>query len=378
VEVTFVATISARQTTPSTRRRFLLATGTAAAAVAMPQVARALTITWKYQSTWPSRDIFHEMAVGYAKRVNEMTGGRLRLDVLAAGTVVPAFQTQDAVHTGILDASHGVTAYWYGKHRAFSLFGTPPSFGWDAHGLLGWFYHGGGEALYNELVSEILKLQIVGFLYFPMPTQPLGWFKKPVSGPLELRNVRYRTAGLSAELSKELGAAVTMLPSGEIVPAMDRGILDAAEFNNPSSDLALGFPDVAKAYVMQSHHQPAESFEIIFNKTKFDSLPSEFKASLRNAALASSTDQLGMAYDRYSKALEEIKRRGVQIVKTPDSVLEAQLQAWDKVIAAQSQDAFFKKVIDSQKAWVKRTGAYLQTNNLSSAALEAAYKHFFG
>jgi TRAP-type mannitol/chloroaromatic compound transport system substrate-binding protein len=231
----------------------------------MPQVARAQTITWKYQSTWPSRDIFHEMAVGYAKRVHDLTGGRFRLDVLAAGTVVPAFQTQDAVHTGILDASHGVTAYWYGKHRAFSLFGTPPSFGWDAHGLLGWFYHGGGEALYNELVSEILKLQIVGFLYFPMPTQPLGWFRKPVSGPLELRNLKYRTAGLSAELSKELGAAVTMLPSGEIVPAMDRGILDAAEFNNPSSDLALGFPDVAKAYAMQSHHQPAESFEIIFN-----------------------------------------------------------------------------------------------------------------
>src|SRR5215475_3600944 len=366
-------------TTRSTRRRFLLAAGAAASAtVAMPQVSRAQTVTWKYQSTSPTKDIFHEFAVDYAKKVNDMSGGRLKLDVLAAGAVVPAFQLQDAVHSGVLDGGHGVTVYWYGKNKAASLFGTPPSMGWDAHSLLAWFYHGGGEALYNELINDILKINAVGFLYYPMPNQPLGWFKKEIKNADDFKGMKYRTVGLSADLFKEMGAAVTILPGGEIVPAIDRGLIDGAEFNNPSSDILLGFPDVAKVYMMGSHHQQMEAFEIIFNKQKHDSLPPELKAILRNAAFAASSEQLWMAYDRYTKDFEEIKKRGVNIVKTNDKVLNDQLAAWDKVIAAQSQEPFFKKVIDSQKTWVKRTGAYLQTNNLDSNALSAAYKHFFG
>jgi len=374
-----MSTEKSRSSKTATRRKFLLAAGaTGAAAVAMPQVSRAQTVTWKYQSTWPTKDIFHEMAVDYAKKVNDMSGGRLKLDVLAAGAVVPAFQMADAVHSGILEAGHGVCAYWYGKHKAYSLFGTPPSFGWDAHGFLGWFYYGGGEALYKELVQQTLKLNLEGFLYFPMPTQPLGWFKKEIKAGDDFKGMKYRTVGLSADLFKELGASVTILPGGEIVPAMDRGLLDAAEFNNPSSDLLLGFPDVSKYFMVGSHHQQMEAFEIIFNKTKFDALAPELKAILRNAAFAASSDQLGMAYDRYSKDLEVIKSRGVNVIKTGPKVLEDQLNAWDKVIEAQSQEPFFKKVIESQKAWVKRTSAYLLVNNLDSTELAKAYKHFFG
>ena len=366
------------------RRRFLkttaLAAGaTAAGGLAMPNVSRAQTVTWKYQSTWPTKDIFHEFAVDYANKVNEMSGGRLKLEVLAAGAVVPAFQLQDAVNTGILDGGHGVCAYWYGKHKAFSLFGTPPGFGWDAHSFLAWFYYGGGEALYNELVNDVLKLNLVGFLYFPMPTQPLGWFKKEVKSPDDLKNIKYRTVGLSADLFKALGSAVTILPGGEIVPAMDRGLLDAAEFNNPSSDSLLGFQDVSKFYMLQSYHQAAESFEIIFNKAKFNALPSELKAIVKYATQAATADQFAKAHDRYSKDLELLKSKGVNVVRTPDNVLQAQLKAWDGVINAQSKDektgAFFAKVIASQKAWVKRTQAYIEANNVSGAM---AYKHFFG
>ena len=266
----------------ATRRKFLLTAGaTGAAAVAMPQVSRAQTVTWKYQSTWPTKDIFHEDAVDYAKKVNDMSGGRLKLDVLAAGAVVPAFQMADAVHAGILEAGHGVCAYWYGKHKAYSLFGTPPSFGWDATSFLAWFYAGGGEALYKELVNNVLKLNLVGFLYFPMPTQPLGWFKKEIKSGDDFKNMKYRTVGLSADVFKELGASVTILAGGEIVPALDRGLLDGAEFNNPSSDILLGFPDVSKFYMMGSHHQQMEAFEVIFNKAKFDGLAPELKAILR-------------------------------------------------------------------------------------------------
>jgi len=365
-------------TASKSRRKFLLAGVATAASIATPQVSHAQTITWKFQSTWQTRDIFHEFAVDYARKVNEMSGGRLKLDVLAAGTAVPAFQMQDAVHSGILDGGHGVCAYWYGKHHAFSLFGTAPPFGWDSHGLLGWFYYGGGEALYNELVNNMLKLRLVGLLYFPMPTQPLGWFKREIKSADDFKGMKYRTVGLSADLFKELGASVVILPGSEIVQAMEAGLLDGAELNNPSSDLRLGLPDVAKFYMMGSDHQQTEAFEVIFNKLKHDSLPGELKAILRNAAFAASSDQAWMAQERYARDLDEIKKRGVTVIKTPASVLEAQLQAWDKVISAQSQDSFFKKVVDSQKAWVKRTGAYLQTSNLDSAALSAAYRHFFG
>jgi TRAP-type mannitol/chloroaromatic compound transport system substrate-binding protein len=360
------------------RRRFLLAAGAGAAVVAMPRVSRAQTAIWRFQSAWPSRDIFHEFALDYASKIEEMTGGRLKFDVLAAGAVVPAFQTQDAVHAGILDGGHGVCDTWYRKHKAASLFGSPPSFGWDAHSLLAWFYSGGGEALYRELVNDILKLNLVGLLYFPMPVQPLGWFKKEIKSGDAFKGISYRAEGIAADVFTELGASVTVLPSGEIVRIMDRGLLDAAGLNNPSSDMLLGFPEVSKFYMMGSHHRPAGAFEIVFNKTKHDALPAEIRSILRHAALAASTSQLGMAYARYPKDLEEIKRRGVNVIRTGDAVLRAQLAAWNKVIAEHSKDAFFAKVIASQKAWVRRVQPYLEANNLSSAELAAAYRHFFG
>ena len=255
------------QAKPGSRRKFL--TGAAAAgagALAFPMISKAQSpIVLKFQSTWPAKDIFHEYAVDYARRVNEMAGKSLRLDVLPAGAVVGALQMQDAVNTGALDGGHGVCAYWYGKNKAFSLFGTAPAFGWQANDLLAWFYYGGGDALYDELVGGILKLNLVGWLTGPMPTQPLGWFKKPVTTVEEMTKLKYRTVGLAADVMKELGVPVTIMGGGDIVPAMDRGVLDAAEFNNPSSDLALGFPDVAKVYMLQSFHQDMECFEIIFN-----------------------------------------------------------------------------------------------------------------
>jgi len=367
------------RTPRTTRRKFLLTTGIASASVmALPQISRAQTLLWRYQSAWPAKDIFHDMAVDYANKVGELSGGRLKLDVLAAGAVVPSFQLPAAVHSGVLDAGHGSCATGYGKHKAYALFGTPPSFGWDAHGFLAWFYRGGGEALYKELVNDILKFNLVGFLYFPMPSQPLGWFKKEIKSVEDFKGMKFRTIAPSSNLFSELGAAVVILPAGEIAAALGRGQLDGAEFNNPSSDLLLRLPDACQYYLLGSHHRPIETFEILFNKTKYEQLPAELKAILRHAALAASSDQLGMAYERYAKDFEAIKSRGVKLGKTPESVLNAQLEAWDKVIAEQSKEPFFAKVIASQKAWVKRTSGYLLANNLDSSALAAAHKRFFG
>jgi TRAP-type mannitol/chloroaromatic compound transport system substrate-binding protein len=361
------------------RRAFLKTGATAAAAgaatLAMPNVARAQeAVVFKFQSTWPAKDIFHEFAVDFVTRVNDMGGGRLKIELLAAGAVAKALEVHDAVLAGTLDGGHGVTAYWYGKHKAYSLFGTPPAWGWRANQMIGWMKYGGGQELYDELVQQILGLNLVGFLTGPMPTQPLGWFKQQITDAEQLKGLKYRTVGLSADLFKEMGAAVTIMGGGEIVPAMDRGLLDAAEFNNPSSDKLLGFPDVSKDYMLQSYHQSAECFEIIFNKSKFDALSPDLQAIIRYAAEAASTDMSWKAMDRYSKDLEALRAAGVNVHRTPDSVLQAQLAAWDKVIAAQSVDPFFAKVVESQKAWAKRVVA---TQFDMEVDQKMAYDHFF-
>lgn len=369
-----------RKTTDVNSRRAFLKSGAVAAAagaasLAMPNVARAQeAVTFKFQSTWPAKDIFHEFAADFVSRVNEMAGGKLKIELLAAGSVAKAFEVQDAVIAGTLDGGHGVTAYWYGKHKAFSLFGTPPAWGWRANQMLGWVKYGGGQALYDELVQQVLGLNLVGFLTGPMPTQPLGWFKKEVTSADDLKGLKYRTVGLSADLFKEMGSAVTIMGGGEIVPAMDRGLLDAAEFNNPSSDKLLGFADVSKDYMVQSYHQSAESFEIVFNKAKFDALAPELQAVIKYAAEASSADMSWKAMDRYANDLAALKEAGVKVTKTPDSVLQAQLAAWDKVLAAQSAEPFFAKVVESQKAWVKRVvGAQFEME----VEQNMAFDHFF-
>ncbi len=361
------------------RRAFLKSGGAAAAGaatLALPNVARAQdAIVWKFQSTWPAKDIFHEYAQDFVNRVNQMTAGKLKLDLLPAGAVAKALEMQDAVIAGTLDGGHGVAAYWYGKNKAYSLFGTPPAWGWRANQMVGWMQYGGGQALYNELVQQILGLDLVGFLSGPMPTQPLGWFKTPIENADQLKGLKYRTVGLSADLFKEMGAAVTIMGGGEIVPAMDRGLLDAAEFNNPSSDRLLGFPDVSKTYMVQSYHQSAECFEIIFNKSKFEALPADLQAIIKYAAESSSSDMSWKAMDRYSNDLEALKAAGVNVIPTPKAVLEAQLAAWDKVIERMSAaDPFFAKVVESQKAWVKRVVG-LQFDMEVDQKL--AYDHFF-
>jgi TRAP-type mannitol/chloroaromatic compound transport system substrate-binding protein len=353
-----------------------------AATLATPQVSRAQTVTLRFQSTWPQRDIFHEFAGDYVKRVNDMSGGRLRLELLAAGAVVGAFQLLDAVSAGTLDGGHGVSAYWFGKNKAFSLFGTAPPWFGDANQFLGWFYHGGGEALYNELIGDILKVNVVGFQTGPMPTQPLGWFKNPIERPEQLRGLKYRTVGLAADLFNELGAAVVSLPGGEIVPALERGVLDGAEFNNPSSDRVLGFPDVAKVFMIQSFHQRTETFEVLFNKGKFDALAAEQKAMLRYASEAASAEMNWKQQDRYSKDLAEMAAtQGVRVMPTPRPVLEAQLRAWDAVIARLEADnstpangPFFKKVCDSQRAWCRRVQNFYLRYEASSVL---SFNHFF-
>ncbi|MCM5571324.1 TRAP transporter substrate-binding protein [Burkholderiaceae bacterium FT117] len=358
------------------RRRFLgtAATGAAgAAALATPMISVAQSpVVMKMQGAWGANDIFTEMAQQYVTRVNEMAGGRLRLEYLPAGAVVKPFELMDAVSKGVLDAGHHVSGYWYGKSKVASLFGTGPVSGATPEIGLTWIYQGGGQQLWDKLVAK-LNLNVVGFFAFPMPSQPLGWFKNPPpKTAAALKGFKYRTIGLAADMLQEMGMAVAQLPGGEIVPAMQRGVIDAFEFNNPTSDMRFGAQDVAKYYSMGSYHQAQEFFEIIFNKDKYNALAPELKAILKYAAEATSLANTSLAHDSYSKDLQElIVKHKVQVSRTPQDVYKGQLAAWDKVTAKLEKEVdMFKEVNDSFKAWSRRVGFYHFTN-------EADYKMAF-
>ena len=363
--------------TPSRRKFFKAAAATgavAAATLAMPSIAKAAT-TLKVQAAWGG-GIFLENAQAYVKRVNDMAGGSLKIDLLPVNSVVKTSQMQDAVHRGVLDGAHYVPAYWYSKSPAASLFGTGPCWGWSAQELLGWIQYGGGMQLFNKLMGS-LGLNLVSFFNSPMPAQPLGWFKEQIKKSSQMKGLKYRTVGLAADVLGEMGMSVVQLPGGEIQPAMKSGLIDAAEFNNPTSDSDFGMQDVSKHYHLASFHQSQEAFEITFNKKKFDGLAPELQKILEYASEAENSNFFWHNTLRYADDLVKLKNKlGVNVYRTPDSVMADQLKAWDVITKKFSKkDAFFKEVVDSQKKYAKKVMAYLLLNQPDYGM---AYRHHFG
>lgn len=358
------------------RRRFLqgaaLVGGTAAG---FPMTAKAQgPLTMRFQSTWSSKDILHEYALDYAKIVNDMTGGELRIEILPAGAVVPAFGVMEAVSKGALDGGHGVLAYSYDKSSAFALWGSGPAYGMDGEMMLAWHKYGGGKELLEKVYASI-GANIVSFPYAPLFTQPLGWFKKPVTKPADFKGLKYRTVGISIDLFTAMGATVNALPGGEIVPAIDRGLLDAAEFSSTSSDRALGLADVAKICMLQSYHQNAEQLEITFNKTKYDALPRKLKAIIASAVDAASANVVWKAIDRNSQdyiALQTVDK--VRFYKTPDSVLRKQLELYDRVLGQKMAAPLVRDITESQRKFAQRAVQWEQDIAVNR---RMAYDHYF-
>jgi TRAP-type mannitol/chloroaromatic compound transport system substrate-binding protein len=363
----------------ASRRKFLKAgaavTAGGAAALAMPNIATAAPTVLKVQAAWGG-GIFLENAKSYVDRVNKMAGKGLKIDLLSVNSVVKTSQMQDAVHRGVLDGAHYVPAYWYSKSPAASLFGTGPCFGWSAQEMLGWIHYGGGMELFNELMGS-LGLNLVSFFNSPMPAQPMGWFKEEIKDVSQLKGLKYRTVGLAADVLTEMGMSVVQLPGGEIQPAMKSGLIDAAEFNNPTSDSDFGMQDVSKHYHLASFHQSQEAFEITFNKKKFNALSKELQAILEYASEAENSNFYWHNTLRYADDLIKLKEKhGVNVYRTPDSVMSAQLKAWDIVVdRISAKDPFFAKVVKSQKTYAKKVMNYLLLN---APDYGLAYKHHFG
>jgi TRAP-type mannitol/chloroaromatic compound transport system substrate-binding protein len=363
----------------ATRRKFLkgglLAGGAAAGGLYAPSVLAQAPIVVKMQTSWPASDIWMDFARQYVERVERMSANRIKIDLLPAGAVVQAFQVLDAVNDGVLDAAHTVPVYWYGKHKAASLFGTGPVWGGSALTMLAWFYQGGGQDLYRELTQDIMGLNVYGFYGFPMPAQPFGWFKNPVTTVKDIQGFKYRTVGLAADLMQKMGMSVAQLPGGEIVPAMERGVIDAFEFNNPSSDMRFGSQDVAKNYFLSSYHQASESFEFLFNRDFFDGLDDDLRAILQVGVEAITMSNTALALDNYSADLVKLQaEHGVAVHRTSKEILDAELKAWDELIVELEKDDFMKRCMDSQRAWVERVVFYELMNSPDYAL---AYEHYF-
>ncbi|MDQ2961541.1 MAG: C4-dicarboxylate ABC transporter [Pseudomonadota bacterium] len=361
------------------RRRFLkAATAAGAATLGFPMLAtaQARPISMRWQSTWPTKDIFHEYALDFAKKINDMAGGDLRIDVLPAGAVVHASGLLDAVSKGALDGGHGMLGYHYRRQNALALWGSGPAYGMDGNTLLAWHKYGGGKELLNKIYASI-GANVVSFPYGPHPTQALGWFRKPITKVDDFKGLKYRTVGVSIELFTGMGAAVSALPEGEIVPAMERGLLDATESNNATSDRILGLPAVSKVCMLQSFHQNAEQLEIIFNKTTYDALPDKLRAIIANGVEAASADMMWKSIDRYSKDYVELQTKDrVKFYKTPDSILQRQLEVFDQVTQKKSADIpLFKEIIESQRAFAERTVRWDLDTYVNRSL---AYNHYFG
>jgi TRAP-type mannitol/chloroaromatic compound transport system substrate-binding protein len=269
-----------------------------------------------------------------------------------------------------------VLVYHYGKQTALALWGSGPAYAMDANMLLAWHKYGGGKELLNKLYASI-GANVVSFPYGPMPTQPLGWFKKPMAKVDDFKGVKFRTVGISIDVFTGLGAAVNALPGGEIVSAMDRGLLDAAEFNNATSDRVLGFADVSKVCMLQSYHQNAEQFEIMFNKGKYDALPEKMRAIIANAVDAASADMSWKAIDRYSQDYIELQTKdNVKFYKTPDAILKRQLEIYDDVATKKAaENPMFNEIAESQLAFAKRATQWEQDTVVSR---RMAFDHYFG
>ncbi len=367
-----------RQAAVLPRRKFLKRVSAAgAASLAFPMIAKGQTgaINLRFQSAWQSKDIFHELAQDYAKLVVDMTGGELKIEVLPAGAVAPAIALLDAVSKGSVDGGHGALVNSYAKHKALALWGSGPAFGMDANMLLAWHKWGGGKEFLQKVYASI-GANVVSFPYAPLYTQPLGWFKNPLTKWEDFKDLKYRSAGSSAELFGKMGAAVAALPANEITPALASGQIDAANFNNPSSDRALGLADASKVCIFQSYHQNAEQLEITFNKGKYDALPAKLQAVVVNAVDAASQNAMWKLIDRNSQDYMALQTQDkVHVYRTPVSILLKQLEVYDEIAAKISAEVpLFKQIMESQKRFAERATLWERDVVVSR---RPAYDHYF-
>jgi TRAP-type mannitol/chloroaromatic compound transport system substrate-binding protein len=316
-----------------------------------PATAQA-PIRWKVQSAWPPTSIIQDAAKLLVETIEKTAGGRLKLELLPAGAIVPAFEIQDAVSRGVLDAGHTTPGYIIGKLQAFIPLSHGPLFGMDFIDYFGWFWEGGGYDLLNEAYQKQLKMNVVSIPAHPEGPQAMGWFKKEIRRFEDVRGLKYRIFGIGAETYGKLGISAVTIPGGEIVPALERGVIDGAEWVNCYDDQILGLHNVAKFHYAPGMHEPVTVGEFIINKNRWDALPADLKEIVKTAAQATYWVHFVRFQEKTAKACRELIAQGVKIIKTTDELNRRFLKTYDEIQAGYAaKDPFYAKVLESQKQY---------------------------
>ncbi|MFQ5916161.1 MAG: TRAP transporter substrate-binding protein [Nitrospinota bacterium] len=346
-----------------------------------PSTALAQTkIVWKVQTTWVTGMTLYRDAREIAARVEEMSGGRLKLEVFPAGAIVGAFEVLDAVETGLVDAAHGWPGYWAGKNTAAVFFGGTLGgpFGMRLEDYYAWLYAGGGEDLYNEVLEKDLKLKNVMALLHPVCCQePLGWFTRPIRSLKDFQGMKMRSSGIGVDMLNELGVSGVVLPGGEVQPALERGVVDGVEWSNPATDVPLGFPHIAKYLVGPSARQPFGVQELLISKKKWAKLPADLKAIVRNAVLAQIPIATAKEFAESGKHFAELESKyKVHIITTPPDVVEAEMKAIEKVLNDQAaKNPTFARVMNHMKEFASKVSVY---HNWVRPPHSKFVEHYFG
>ena len=321
--------------------------------VGAPSVATAQApIKWKVQSAWPPTSIVQDAAKLLVDMVNRSSGGRLQMELLPAGAIVPPFEIQDAVNRGVIDAGHTTPGYIVGKLAAFIPLTHGPLFGMDFIDYFGWYWEGGGHELLQEAYQKNLKMNVVSFQVHPEGPQAMGWFKKEIRKFEDIRGMKYRIFGIGAETYGKLGISAVTIPGGEIVPALERGVIDGAEWINCYDDKILGLDKVAKFHYVPGMHEPVTVGEFIISKPKYDALPADLKEILKTSIQAAYWMHFVRFQEKTAKACQELIASGIKVIKTSDELNNRFLKVYDEIQNSNaSKDPFYKKVVESQQKY---------------------------
>ncbi|MDM8540363.1 TRAP transporter substrate-binding protein [Desulfococcaceae bacterium HSG9] len=318
----------------------------------------------KIQTAVPSASMYFKTMERLGERIQKLSNEEIKVEVFASGAIVKAFEILDAVSDGIINGGQAWTHYWSGKHPAGLLFAAPTAglgVGLDQNALLAWAWEGDGGKLLNKYYQEALKYNIKAWLTMPMGPEPFGWFPKEFKTLEELKKLKFRSPpGIPSESFKAIGMPVVSMPGSEIVPAAQRGVIDAAEWISPGDDMLLGLADVWKFYYLQGLHQALSIGDVYINKDWYEKLPPHLQYVIEESMKAMVTDQVTMNISINSQALKDlVLKKGVNLRETPEEYFKAYMKVVPEILNKySSKKPFFKEVLESLNTWANLTVPY--------------------
>jgi TRAP-type mannitol/chloroaromatic compound transport system substrate-binding protein len=331
-------------------------TAIAAAAVAFSAHAQQPAVkNLKFQSTWPASLTLQDNFRFFADRMDKLTSGQVKIEVMAAGQIVPPFEILDATHKKVIDGGHGIAYYWVGKNKAATLFSATPAgiAGMDHMDYLGWMYEAKGLDMWWDFYANDLKLNVIAFPILPASPQALGWFKRPIKDLKDFKGMKCRQTGIVAEIYQRMGQQTVNMPGGEIVPSAQRGVIDCAEWVGGIEDLRLGLPQVWKYHYTPGMHETTSIGELMINTDVWKGFTPQQQEAVRSAVTETFLRWWVKWQRQNADAIIEMRdKHGTQLLRTPPDVLIAFFKAWDEIAAEESaKNPTFKRVLDSQREY---------------------------